>query len=128
MPVKIMRWKKHASMKNYAPSLNIVDLKLRKETVKWNEKLQTLYGRIRAMLNDAGVEKDFLERLWAECASTAAYYENLIVDKESNKDPNNLLFNQLLKKPVKLRKFREMCHHNKRQDSIKDGRQTVCLL
>jgi transposase InsO family protein len=65
---------------------------------KVERKFQTLYGKIRAMLNDAGVDKDFRERLWAECASSAAYYENLIVDKESNKDPNNLLFNQLLNK------------------------------
>ena len=61
------------------------------------------------MLNDAGVEGDFREGLWAECASTATYYENLIVDKESKKDPNNLMFNRPLKKQVKLRKFGEMC-------------------
>jgi hypothetical protein len=30
------------------------------------------------------------------------------VDKESKKDPNNLMFNRLLKKPVKLREFGEM--------------------
>jgi hypothetical protein len=84
MLVKIMHWKKHARMKNYASSLNIVDLELRKEM------FQTLYGKIRAMLNDAGVEGDCCEGLWAECAT---YYENLIVGKESRKDPNNLMFN-----------------------------------
>jgi hypothetical protein len=51
------------------------------------QKFQTLYGRIGAMLNDAGVEGDFCEGLWAECAPTATYYENLIVGKESRKDP-----------------------------------------
>jgi hypothetical protein len=45
------------------------------------------------MLNDAGVEGDFCEGLWAECASTATYYENLIVDKGSRKDPYSLMFN-----------------------------------
>jgi hypothetical protein len=40
MPVKIMRWRKHASMKNYASSLNIVELELRKEMVKWNESFR----------------------------------------------------------------------------------------
>jgi hypothetical protein len=51
---------------------------------KLEQKFQRLYGRIRAMLNDAGVEGDFREGVWAECASTATSYENLIVDKERN--------------------------------------------
>jgi hypothetical protein len=52
-----------------------------------------MYGRIRAILNDSGLEGTFCEGLWAESASTAAYYENLIVDKESKKDPTKLIFN-----------------------------------
>jgi hypothetical protein len=43
------------------------------------------------MLNDAGVEGDFHEGLWAECPCTATYFENLIVDKESRKDPYSLI-------------------------------------
>jgi hypothetical protein len=62
---------------------------------KVERKFQMLYGRIRPMLNVAGVEGDFCEGLWAECVSTVNYYENLIVDKESKKDPNNLMLNQL---------------------------------
>jgi hypothetical protein len=45
------------------------------------------------MRNDAGVEGNFREGPWAECASTATYYEKLIVDKESRKDPYSLMFN-----------------------------------
>ena len=34
----------------------------------------TLWGRVRAMLNDSGVEKDLRNELWAECASTATKF------------------------------------------------------
>ena len=61
------------------------------------------------MIFSTRVEGDFCEGLWAECASTATYYENLIVDNEHRKDPYSLMFNQPLKRPVKLRKFGEMC-------------------
>jgi hypothetical protein len=38
---------------------------------KVERKLQTLDGRIRAMLNDSGVVDKIGDGLWAECASTA---------------------------------------------------------
>jgi hypothetical protein len=38
-----------------------------------------LWRRVRAMLNNSGVEKDFRNELWAECGSTATKLSNLIV-------------------------------------------------
>jgi hypothetical protein len=93
------------------------------------QKFQILYEGIRAMLNDAGVEGDFCEGLWAECASTATCYENLILDKDSRKDPNNIMLNQLLKTPVRLRKFGEMCviiTKEKIQSKLSD-KGTTCM-
>jgi hypothetical protein len=43
---------------------------------KVERKFQTLYGRIRAMLNDSGIVDEIRHGLWAECASTASFYEN----------------------------------------------------
>jgi hypothetical protein len=34
------------------------------------------------MFNDAGFEGDLYKGLWAECASTASFYDNIIVKKE----------------------------------------------
>ena len=47
-------------------------------------KFATLYGRVRAMLNEAGLVDKYEElrhRLWAECASTATKLENVVVKK-----------------------------------------------
>jgi hypothetical protein len=72
-------------------------------------KFQTLYGRIRAVLNDAGLEGDLCETLWADSALTATFYENIIVNNDSKKDSTSLMFNKTSKRPRKLRKFGEMC-------------------
>ena len=49
------------------------------------------------MFNDAGIEGDFLKGLWAECASTATYYENIIVSKDKKKLPLELMFKEKTK-------------------------------
>jgi hypothetical protein len=59
---------------------------------KVGQDFQTLYGRIRAMFNDAGIEGDFCKGLWAECASTATFYDNIIVKKSQNKSLLELMF------------------------------------
>jgi hypothetical protein len=61
---------------------------------KVERKFQTLYGRIRAMFNDAGIEGDFRKGLWAECTSTATYYDNIIVKKDQTKSPLELMFKE----------------------------------
>jgi transposase InsO family protein len=54
---------------------------------KVERKFQTLYGRIRAMFNDAGIEGDFCRGLWAACASTATFDDNIIVKNSHHKSP-----------------------------------------
>jgi hypothetical protein len=54
---------------------------------KVERKFQTLYGRIRAMMNDSEIDEEFRDGLWAECASTATYYDNLIIYKDKKKSP-----------------------------------------
>jgi hypothetical protein len=44
------------------------------------------------MFNDAGIEGNFRKGLWAECASTATFYDNIIVKTSQNKSPLELMF------------------------------------
>jgi hypothetical protein len=76
---------------------------------KVERKLQTLYGRIRAMFNDAGIEGDFLKGLLAECTSAATFYENIIFSKDKRKSPLELMFKEKTKELKRLKRFDEMC-------------------
>jgi len=42
----------------------------------------TLYGRVRAMLRSSGLDQNFKNGLWAECAATATLLDNILVDKD----------------------------------------------
>jgi hypothetical protein len=61
------------------------------------------------MFNDAGIEGDFCKGLWAECASTATFYDNIIVKTSQNKSPLELMFKEKAKESNNLRKFGEVC-------------------
>ena len=45
----------------------------------------TLYGRVRAMINGAGLEKRLREYLWAECTSTATMLQNSLSIRRARK-------------------------------------------
>jgi hypothetical protein len=49
------------------------------------------------MFNDAGIDGDFRKGLWAECASTATFYDNIIVMTSQNKSPLELMFKEKAK-------------------------------
>jgi hypothetical protein len=92
-------------------------------------KFQTLYGRIRAIFNDAGIEGDFCKGLWAECASTATFYDNIIVKISQHKSPLEIMFKEKAKELNNLRKFGEVCvaaTKNKIQGKLSD-RGSVCV-
>ena len=59
---------------------------------KVERKFQTLYGRIRAMLNGAGLQEGIRSRIWAECASTAKFYSIILETRVTEKSPQELLF------------------------------------
>jgi hypothetical protein len=61
--------------------------------------LQTLYGRIRAMLNDAGLENDIRSGVWPECANTVTFLSNITSIKTQDKCPYQLLFKVTPKLP-----------------------------
>ena len=59
---------------------------------KVERKYQTLYGRIRAMLNGAGLRDEVRSGIWAECASTATFYSNVLRTNRRSKYPQELMF------------------------------------
>ena len=76
---------------------------------KVKRKFQTLYGRIRAMFNDSGIADELRHGLWAECASTASFYENRIVNKTTQQSPLQLMYNKQFKGSKNLKTFGEIC-------------------
>jgi hypothetical protein len=59
---------------------------------KVERELQTFYGRIRSMLNGAGLIGDLRNKIWAECAMTTTYLSNVVSMKSSFESPFELLF------------------------------------
>ena len=59
---------------------------------KVERKFQTLYGKIRAMFNASGIDGEIRNVLWAECASTASFYEKRILSKATHQSPLQLMF------------------------------------
>jgi hypothetical protein len=76
---------------------------------KVERKFQTLYGRIRAMMNDSEIDGELRDGLWAEYASTATYYDNLIINKDKKKSLIELMFKSRDKGLMNLKRFGEMC-------------------
>ena len=48
-------------------------------------KFATLYERVRAMVNGARLNRKLRGGLWAECAKTATYHDNLDCDNDKGK-------------------------------------------
>ena len=78
----------------------------------------TLYGRIRALNNHAGFEKEKREKLWPECAATATKLDNILVNNSNEKSAYEKFYG--IKSPIEqhLRIFGEVGivtkHNNKR--------------
>jgi hypothetical protein len=66
---------------------------------KVETKFQTLYGRFRAMLNDAGLENDVISGEWSECANTVTFLSKITSIKTQDKCPHQLLFKVTQKLP-----------------------------
>jgi hypothetical protein len=92
-------------------------------------KFQTLYGRVRAMLNGAGLKDEFRSKLWAESASTATYGGNLLVTQAQSESPFELLYGEKPKCIQGLRSFGEMgvvTTGKKIQGKLED-KGTICM-
>jgi hypothetical protein len=74
---------------------------------KAERKFQTLYGRIRAMLNGANSEGELRDKIWAECVMNVTYFSNIISTKSSLKSPFELLYGERPKLQYNLKIFCE---------------------
>jgi hypothetical protein len=75
---------------------------------KVKRKFQTLYGRFRSMLNDAGIKEEMRRGIWAESASTATFYANILVNRETGKLSHESIFGDEFNKLNNLKRFGEM--------------------
>jgi hypothetical protein len=74
--------------------------------VEW--KFQTFSGRIRAILNNAGIEEGLRSGVWAECARTTTFLSNITALKSRAICPYQLMFGSKPKLPSSLKIFGEM--------------------
>jgi hypothetical protein len=125
-----MHWKRNVSNKIWRSSLNIVSgPRTPQRNGKVERKFQSLYGRIRAMMNDSEIDGEFRDGLWAECASTATYYDDSIINMGKKKSPIALMFKNRAKGLMNLKRFGEMCvptTKNKIQGKL-NNKGTVCV-
>ena len=61
------------------------------------------------MVNVLGIDDEIRNGLWAECASTASFYENRIINKAAYQSPLQLMFKTQSKGFNNLKTFGEMC-------------------
>ena len=71
-------------------------------------KFQTLYNRMMATLNRAGLTSSLRKFLWAECAFCVTILENVCVKNGSTKSPFELFYNKKFKVTNELRTFGEV--------------------
>jgi hypothetical protein len=64
---------------------------------KVEQKFQTLYGRMRATLNNGGLEDSVRTGVWAECARITTFLSSITLIKAKGKCPYQLMFGSKLK-------------------------------
>jgi hypothetical protein len=75
---------------------------------KVERKFQTFFGRIRAILNSAGLKDHLRSGVCAECAMTVTYLSNITSIKEKMICPYQPLFGNKPRLPERLRSFSEI--------------------
>jgi hypothetical protein len=75
---------------------------------KVERKFQTFFGRIRAMLNSAGLKDQLRLGVWAESALTVTFLSNITSIKNQEICPYQLLYGCKPRLPASLRSFGEI--------------------
>lgn len=93
---------------------------------------QTLYQRMRAMMNGAGIYDELRKTIWAECSITATLLHNIIIKNNNNKSPYELFYNQKCKILNELRVFGEMgivkTNYDKITSKLRDKGTTMVFI
>ena len=82
-------------------------------------KFATLYGRIRPMMIDTGIEEELRQKLWTETANVATDLDNILVSNKNNKNAYEIFYNKPSPKfAFNLRRFEEVGYILKRDKGI----------
>jgi hypothetical protein len=85
-----MKMKNDPEIKSFGIKFEFSGPRTTQRNRKVERKFQTLYGRIRAMLNGADLGGELRDKIWAECVMNAIYLSNIISTKSSLKSPFEL--------------------------------------
>ena len=86
-------------------------------------KFASLYGRVRAMLNNARVTKELRSKLWAECAQNVTACENLLIADDEDDCSYKRFYGENPRYARHLRKFGEIAiltDHTKIRGKLSD--------
>jgi hypothetical protein len=103
-----MTMKNDPEIKSFGIKFEFLGPRTPQRNGKVERKFQTLYGRIRAMFNRAGLESELRDKIWAEYVINVTHLSNIISTKSSFKSPFELLYDEnqnymiVLKSLVKL--------------------------
>jgi transposase InsO family protein len=73
-----MTMKNDPEIKSFGIKFEFLGPRTSQRNGKVERKFQTLYRRIRAMLNGAGLEGELRDKIWAECVMNVTYLSNII--------------------------------------------------
>ena len=80
----------------------------------------TLYGRVRSMFNEAGLDLPKRRQWWMEAAATATKLDVIGVDRKDEKHPYEKFYGKRTKYESHLRRFGEIGIVTKKNQGIKD--------
>jgi hypothetical protein len=86
-----MTMKSDSEIKSFGIKFEFLGPRTPQRNGKVERKFQTLYGRIRAILNGANLGGELRDKIWVECAMNVTYVSNIISTKSSLKSPFALL-------------------------------------
>jgi hypothetical protein len=92
-----MTMKNDPEIKSFGIKFESLGLRTPQTNGKVERKLQTLYLRIRVILNGANLESELRDKIWVECVMSVTYLSSIISTKSSLKCPFELLYG---KKPT----------------------------
>ena len=94
-------------------------------------KFASLYGRVRAMLNNARVTSYMRAKLWAECAKTATECENLLISNDESESSYEMFYGEKPRYARYLRTFGEiaiLANHEKIKGKLNDRGKPALFL
>ncbi len=83
----------------------------------------TLYGRIQAILQAAGLDGNLRQKLWADAANTTTIYDGIMISKKGMKSPYEKSYDRENKCVRLLKRFGEvgiMTKKSSTQEKLKD--------